>query len=375
MAPTEILAEQHYITTRRFLKNQLWKVALLTSSVKGKKRKEILSQIANGNINLVIGTHSLFQEAVKFKNLGITVIDEQHKFGVSQRLKLKLKSDTIPDILVMTATPIPRSLAMTYYGDMDYSVISEMPPGRKKVITYKRTMNFLPQIYEFIRKKVKLGQQAYFVYPLIEESEKIDLKNATEMYKMLKGKIFPEFNVALIHGRLKPEEKEKIMNDYNGNKIDILVATTVIEVGIDVPDASVMVIEHAERFGLSQLHQLRGRIGRSNIQSHCILIYDKLTAEARQRINAMVKTNDGFQIAIVDLKIRGPGEMMGTKQSGIPDFVMADIIRDESTLMLAKQVVATIISEDRYLSSDKFKYLKLFLKEKWSGKTALSEIL
>jgi ATP-dependent DNA helicase RecG len=293
----------------------------------------------------VAGTHALIQDAVQFKKLGLVVIDEQHRFGVMQRAEIRRRGMN-PDVLVMTATPIPRSLAMTVYGDLEVSVIDEMPPGRTPISTHVRGDDRRAKIYDFIREEIKKGRQAYVVYPIIEESEKLDLRNATEMYQNLKTEIFPEFKVGLLHGKMKPAEKEEVMQAFSGNNIQILVATTVVEVGVDVPNASVMLIEHAERFGLSQLHQLRGRVGRGAAESFCILLaqFNK-TKEARERLKIMEETTDGFKIAERDLEIRGPGEVMGTRQSGIPAFRIANIVRDQKILEIARREANYLLNE------------------------------
>jgi ATP-dependent DNA helicase RecG len=345
MAPTEILAEQHARNIRRWLARTTYRVELLTGSLRAKEKREIQEAIAAGDIDLVAGTHALIQDTVQFKKLGLVVIDEQHRFGVMQRAEIRRRGMN-PDVLVMTATPIPRSLAMTVYGDLEVSVIDEMPPGRTPISTHVRGDDRRAKIYDFIREEIKKGRQAYVVYPIIEESEKLDLRNATEMYQNLKTEIFPEFNVGLLHGKMKPAEKEEVMQAFSGNKIQILVATTVIEVGVDVPNASVMLIEHAERFGLSQLHQLRGRVGRGAAESYCILLaqFNK-TKEARERLKIMEETTDGFKIAERDLEIRGPGEVMGTRQSGIPAFRIANIVRDQRILEMARREANYLLNE------------------------------
>jgi ATP-dependent DNA helicase RecG len=345
MAPTEILAEQHARNIRRWLASTTYRVELLTGSLRAKEKREIQDAIAAGDVDLLAGTHALIQEAVQFKKLGLVVIDEQHRFGVMQRAEIRRRGMN-PDVLVMTATPIPRSLAMTVYGDLEVSVIDEMPPGRTPIATHVRGDDRRAKIYDFIREQIKKGRQAYVVYPIIEESEKLDLRNATEMYQNLKTEIFPEFNVGLLHGKMKPAEKEEVMQAFSGNKMQILVATTVIEVGVDVPNASVMLIEHAERFGLSQLHQLRGRVGRGAAESYCILLaqFNK-TKEARERLKIMEETTDGFKIAERDLEIRGPGEVMGTRQSGIPAFRIANIVRDQKILEMARREANYLLNE------------------------------
>lgn len=336
MAPTEILAEQHARNFKQWLEKTHYRIELLIGSMKAKEKREIHDALKSGEIDIVVGTHALIQEAVEFHKLGLAVIDEQHRFGVMQRAEIRRRGIN-PDVLVVTATPIPRSLAMTVYGDLEVSIIDELPPGRTPVKTYVRGDDRREKIYEFIRQQLQAGRQAYVVYPIIEESEKLDLRNATEMYENLRGEIFPEFKVGLLHGKMKPDEKEAVMSDFSANKIQILVATTVIEVGVDVPNASVMLIEHAERFGLSQLHQLRGRVGRGAAESYCILLAQfSKTKEAKERLKIMEETTDGFKIAEKDLEIRGPGELMGTRQSGLPEFRIANIIRDQKILEAAK---------------------------------------
>jgi ATP-dependent DNA helicase RecG len=345
MAPTEILAEQHARNVRRWLANSTYRVELLTGSLKAKEKREIQEAIASGDVDLIVGTHALIQEAVQFRKLGFAVVDEQHRFGVLQRAELRRRGVN-PDVLVVTATPIPRSLAMTVYGDLEVSIIDEMPPGRTPVATHVRGEDRREKIYEFVRDQIKTGRQAYVVYPIIEESEKLDLRNATEMYENLRREIFPELNVGLLHGKMKPAEKESVMGAFGANKIQILVATTVIEVGVDVPNATVMLIEHAERFGLSQLHQLRGRVGRGAAESFCILLAQfQKTKEARERLRIMEETTDGFKIAEKDLEIRGPGEVMGTRQSGIPAFRIANIVRDQKILEIARREANYMLNE------------------------------
>jgi len=350
MAPTEILAEQHYINFHRLLEQLGVKVALLTSSVTRAEKEEISEALAAGEIDLVVGTHALIQEKVKFNHLGFCVIDEQHRFGVMQRGLLKQKGE-VPDVLIMTATPIPRTLALTAYGDLDVSVIDQMPPGRKPVETILRSEKDLPEVYNFLQKRIAEGRQIYIVYPLIEETEKLDLKAATEGYEKLKAEIFPQHRLGLIHGRLERRQREEIMNKFRQGEYDILVATTVIEVGLDIPNATVMVIEHAERFGLSQLHQLRGRVGRGADQSHCFLIAQwPLSEEAKIRLQAMVTTTDGFKIAETDLQLRGPGEFFGTKQHGLPELKVADLVRDMKVLLLAREKAFSIVQQDPNLN-------------------------
>ena len=347
MAPTEILAEQHLQTIRDFLQGMDIRVELLTGIVKGKKRKEILDGLATGDIQILIGTHAVIEDPVAFHRLGVAVIDEQHRFGVAQRAKLWAKSENPPHVLVMTATPIPRTLAMTIYGDLDVSVIDELPPGRKPIQTLHKFDNQLTSLYQSIRRQINLGRQVYIVFPLIKENEKIDLKNLEEGYETLK-QAFPEFRLSKIHGRMKSAEKEAEMEQFVKGKTQILVATTVIEVGVNVPNASLMVILDAQRFGLSQLHQLRGRVGRGCDQSYCILVTGyKLSEETRKRIDIMCDTNDGFRIAEADLKLRGPGDLEGTQQSGMAfDLKIANIARDGQLVQLARTEAQAIIDAD-----------------------------
>ena len=347
MAPTEILAEQHLATVQEFLKGLDVKVELLTGIVKGKKRKEVLEQLVTGEIDILVGTHALIEETVQFKNLGLAVVDEQHRFGVAQRAKLWAKNQNPPHILVMTATPIPRTLAMTIYGDLDVSVIDELPPGRKPIQTLHKYDNQTTSLFNGIRQQIGLGRQVYIVYPLITESEKIDLKNLEEGYEYLQN-IFPEYKMSKVHGRMKSAEKEEEMQKFISGETQILVATTVIEVGVNVPNASVMVIMDAQRFGLSQLHQLRGRVGRGADQSDCILVTGhELAQETRKRMEIMTETNDGFRIAEADLKLRGPGDLEGTQQSGLAfELKIADIARDGQLVQLARDEAQKIIDDD-----------------------------
>ena len=347
MAPTEILAEQHARNAERIFKDTSYKVGLLKGSMRVAEKRKAQEAIASGEVQIVIGTHALIQEAVKFENLGLAVIDEQHRFGVLQRSALKALGYN-PDILVMTATPIPRSLAMTVYGDLDVSVIDEMPPGRTPVKTVVVGDDQREGVYKGMAREVDLGRQVYVVYPLIEESEKVDLKAATKMFEELRDKTFPQYRVGLLHGRMKPGDKDEIMRQFVSGELNILVSTTVIEVGVDVPNASLMVIEHAERFGLSQLHQLRGRVGRGAKQSFCVLLTgDKKTAVAKERLGIMEETSDGFRIAEKDLEIRGQGEILGTRQSGIQSFKIANIIRDIEILDDARRAAENHLGPKR----------------------------
>ena len=366
MAPTEILASQHYFSLKEFLEDFGLRVELLLGGVYAGK-EGIKAAIEKGEVNIVIGTHSLIQKDVNFQKLGMIVIDEQHRFGVMQRLSLTQKGQT-PDKLIMSATPIPRSLALTVYGDLDVSVIDELPPFKKDIYTNWISSNKKAQVYDFITKQLNMGHQVYIVCPLVEESEKSDLRDATNTYKELQSTVFKKYNVGLLHGRMSNQEKDEIMHDFKEHKIDVLVSTTVIEVGIDVPNATIMMIEHAERFGLSQLHQLRGRVGRGAHKSYCVLVaYEPISEEALVRLNTMKETNDGFRISEVDLELRGPGEFFGTKQSGLPVFRIANIVRDRQVLEEARKLAFEIIQSDYTLHDErnkelKEKYTKYYLK-------------
>lgn len=339
MVPTEILAEQHARNLKRILAKSPYRIELLSGSLKSADKKRVQQAIAAGEVHAVVGTHALIQEAVKFEKLGLVVIDEQHRFGVMQRAELRARGVN-PDALVMTATPIPRSLAMTVYGDLDVSTIDEMPPGRTPIETkvFADNDDDRKRVKQLLTREIRAGRQVYVVYPLVEESEKMDLRDATQRYEYLRDQVFPKFSIGLLHGRMKSEEKDEVMQRFVNGEIQILVSTTVIEVGVDVPNASVMVVEHAERFGLSQLHQLRGRVGRGAEQSYCVLLAsDKQTDVARERLGIMEETNDGFKIAEKDLEIRGPGEIMGTRQAGLPEFRIANLVRDLGILQAAKK--------------------------------------
>jgi ATP-dependent DNA helicase RecG len=365
MAPTEILAQQHYFSARRILESAGYRVVLLTGSMEDDRKRQTRRHIAQGNAQLVIGTHALIEQKVEFDKLGMVIVDEQHRFGVLQRFKLmkKTKDDRVvtgaspgtaeqsspaspePDVLVMTATPIPRTLALTLYGDLDVSVIDEMPPGRTPVITRCVSDERSPEVWEFVRKQAAAGHQTYVVYPVIEENEETELKAAMKMYKELSQKIFPDLRVGVLHGRMEPDLKEQVMRVFQKGEMDILVATTVIEVGVDVANATMMVIEHAERFGLAQLHQLRGRIGRGAAKSYCVLMTGgKVSEDGERRLDAMVRTSDGFQIAELDLELRGPGEFFGTRQAGMPSFQVANLIRDRQLLEAAKREAAMVLA-------------------------------
>jgi ATP-dependent DNA helicase RecG len=348
MAPTEILATQHYESLRELVGDLPIEIALLTGSTKKARRAEIHEGLQNGSIHLLIGTHALLEDVVQFSNLGIVVIDEQHRFGVAQRSKMWGKNSTPPHVLIMTATPIPRTLAMTFYGDLDVSIIDELPPGRKPIQTIHRRENHRPKLLQFIKEQISIGRQIYIVYPLIQESEKLDFKNLQEGYELITEAFpSPQYQVSMVHGKLKPIEKDAEMQRFVKAETQIMVATTVIEVGVNVPNASVMVIESAERFGLSQLHQLRGRVGRGAEKSYCILMTgDKLSKESMKRMDTMVMTNDGFQISEVDLQLRGPGDLMGTQQSGVLDLKLADLSRDGQIVSLAREKAREILEKD-----------------------------
>ena len=348
MAPTEILATQHFNTISNLLSKLGIEVALLTGSVKKKDRVQIHDDLENGKLDLLIGTHALLEDKVKFSNLGLAVIDEQHRFGVAQRAKLWKKNHHPPHILVMTATPIPRTLAMTFYGDLDVSVIDELPPGRKPVKTVHRFDSSRLRVFQFIEDEIKQGRQVYIVYPLIEESEKMDYKDLMDGYESIVRRFpLPDYSVSIVHGKMKPQDKDYEMQQFVVGKTQIMVATTVIEVGVDVPNASLMVIESAERFGLSQLHQLRGRVGRGADQSYCILMSSyKLSEDGKTRLETMVRTNDGFEIAEQDLRLRGPGDIMGTQQSGVLDFKLADLAKDAQLVQLSKNDVDDLLKID-----------------------------
>ena len=358
MAPTEILAEQHLVTIQEFLKGMPIRVELLTGIVKGKKRQEVLDGLLTGDVQILVGTHAVIEDTVQFRNLGLVVVDEQHRFGVAQRAKLWHKSEQPPHVLVMTATPIPRTLAMTLYGDLDVSVIDELPPGRKPIQTTHVFDSRITSLYEGIRRQIREGRQVYIVFPLIEESEKSDLKNLEQGFEVL-HEAFPEFRLSKVHGKMKPKDKEEEMQCFVSGETQILVATTVIEVGVNVPNASVMVILDAQRFGLSQLHQLRGRVGRGADQSFCILVTPfKLSEDTRKRIDIMCETNDGFRIAEADLKLRGPGDLEGTQQSGMAfDLKIADIARDGQLVQIARDEAQKIIDEDPTCQSPKYQLL------------------
>lgn len=389
MAPTEILAQQHYFSARRILENAGYRAVLLTGSMEQDRKRDMRRHIAQGNAQLVVGTHALIEQKVEFSKIGLVIVDEQHRFGVLQRFKLMKKSGEVgkgspsqpvqpaePDVLVMTATPIPRTLALTLYGDLEVSVLDELPPGRIPIITRRVSDERSPEVWDFVRKQVKAGHQVYVVYPVIEENEETELKAALKMYKELSNKIFPELRVGLLHGRLDPELKDQVMRMFQKNELNILVATTVIEVGVDVPNATVMVIEHAERFGLAQLHQLRGRIGRGAAKSYCVLMTGgKVSEDGERRLDAMVRTNDGFQIAELDLELRGPGEFFGTRQAGMPDFRVANLIRDRQLLEAAKREAAAVLAgPNQEISQEEINRALIHMRTRWSKTYGLAEV-
>jgi ATP-dependent DNA helicase RecG len=375
MAPTEILAQQHYNSICKLLKDMPVLVKLHTGSTPAKEKKEVLQLCENGEVHILIGTHAVIENTVQFKNLGLAIVDEQHRFGVEQRSRLWKKNEVHPHILVMTATPIPRTLALTAYGDLDYSIMDEMPPGRHPIKTVHRYENARPQVMDFIKEEIKKGRQAYINYPLIEESAKLDFENLMKGYEEVKA-FFPEpaYWISMVHGKMKSAQKDANMQRFVKGDTQIMVSTTVIEVGVDVPNASVMVIESAEKFGLPQLHQLRGRVGRGSEKSYCILLTSsKISTEAKQRLRIMVETNDGFKIAEKDLEMRGPGDIEGTRQSGVLDFKLANIIADKTLLEEAKVMAGKIIDTDPDLGSADNACLKTFLQMQ-QGKTAWSRI-
>jgi len=379
MAPTEILATQHYLSARKILENAGYRIVLLTGSLEQDRKRSVRQHIARGDAQLVIGTHALIQDKVEFGNLGLVIVDEQHRFGVMQRLKLMRKANDpqaiTPDVLVMTATPIPRTLAMTLYGDLDVSVIDELPPGRTPIVTRRVTDARADEVFAFVRKQVKAGHQAYVVYPVIEENEESELKAAIKMYDQIRKKILPDLKIGLLHGRMSADEKDLVMKHFKDGAIDVLVSTTVIEVGVDVPNATVMVIEHAERFGLSQLHQLRGRIGRGAAKSYCVLMTgSKISEEGEQRLNKMVETSDGFEIAEMDLQLRGPGEFFGTKQAGMPGFRVANLLRDRELLELAKKEACALLDGKLDIPAEDRSRTMVHLRASWQRRYGLVEV-
>jgi ATP-dependent DNA helicase RecG len=379
MAPTEILATQHYLSARKILEKAGYSIVLLTGSLEQDRKRDVRRHIAKGDAQLSIGTHALIQEKVEFDNLGLVIVDEQHRFGVMQRLRLMKKSSDpqalTPDVLVMTATPIPRTLALTLYGELDVSVIDELPPGRTPVITKRVSDERADEVFEFVRKQVKAGHQAYVVYPVIEENEEKELKAAIKMYEMIRKTLLPDLRIGLLHGRMSADEKDATMSQFKDGKIDVLVATTVIEVGVDVPNATVMVIEHAERFGLSQLHQLRGRIGRGAAKSYCVLMTGaKISEEGEQRLNKMVETSDGFEIAEMDLQLRGPGEFFGTRQAGMPSFRVANLLRDRDLLELAKKEACALLDDKLDIPAADKSRTMVHLRASWQRRYGLVEV-
>ncbi|NLV76381.1 MAG: ATP-dependent DNA helicase RecG [Tissierellia bacterium] len=351
MAPTEILAQQHYESITKLFSNYDIKCELLIGSLSNKKKEQVLKDLKNGNIHVLIGTHAVIQEHVEFNNLGLAITDEQHRFGVKQRAVLKQKGDS-PDILVMTATPIPRTLALILYGDLDISIIDEMPPGRKPIETYAVGVHMTERVNNFVKKQLLEGRQAYIVCPLIEESDTLDVKAAEELYSSFKDNVYKDFNVGLLHGKMKPQEKDNIMGQFKNKQIDVLISTTVIEVGVNVPNANIMVIYNAERFGLAQLHQLRGRVGRGEYQSYCILINSSNSKISRERMRILQKSSDGFYISEKDLELRGPGEFFGTKQHGLPDLKIANLFTDIDILKLAQKKAEEILEKDYLLLAE-----------------------
>ena len=372
MAPTEILATQHYLSIRKLLEPLPYKVDLLTSGRNTRAKTKLKNELALGETHIVVGTHALIERDVEFAKLGLVVVDEQHRFGVLQRYQL-IRKGQVPDVLVMTATPIPRTLALTLYGDLDFSVINELPPNRSPIVTRLIEEKDRNQAFDFVRHKVRAGDQAYVVYPVIEESTKLDLRPALKMFEHLSANVFPEFQVGLLHGRLSSAEKEEVMDRFKRGDVRILVSTTVVEVGVDVPNATVMLIEHADRFGLSQLHQLRGRIGRGRKKSYCLLLASEpRTPEADERLGTMVETTDGFKIAEIDLKLRGPGEFFGTRQWGVPTFRIANLLRDQEILEWAKREAAAFV--ERPESREEFEAYVSFLRNEWSRRYGLAGV-
>ena len=386
MAPTEILAQQHYFSARRILEAAGYRVVLLTGSIGDDQKRDVRRHIGQGNAQLVIGTHALIEQKVEFARLGLVIVDEQHRFGVLQRFKLMKKSGDAgaggpslqaePDVLVMTATPIPRTLALTLYGDLDVSVIDEMPPGRIPIVTRRVSDDRSAEVWDFVRKQVAAGHQTYVVYPVIEENEETELKAAMKMYKELSQKTFPDLRVGVLHGRMEPDLKDQVMRLFQKGDLDILVSTTVIEVGVDVANANVMVIEHAERFGLAQLHQLRGRIGRGAAKSYCVLMTGgKVSEDGERRLDALVRTNDGFQIAELDLELRGPGEFFGTRQAGLPSFQVANLVRDRQLLEAAKREAAAVLDgPNDEISRDEINRALRHMRSRWQKSYGLVEV-
>ncbi len=374
MAPTEILAEQHYANISSLLSVLGDRVVLLRGGMRSEERAEVLESISSGAAAVVVGTHALIQEGIGFHRLGLVIVDEQHRFGVVQRAALKKKGRS-PDVLVMTATPIPRTLSLTVYGDLDVSVIDELPPGRTPITTAVRDESSRKRVYDFLRSEVEDGHQVFIVYPLVEESDKIEVAAATKMHEELKEKVFPEISVGLVHGRMKPEEKGAVMVSFSSGEISILVSTTVVEVGVDIPNATVMVIEHAERFGLAQLHQLRGRVGRGEHRSYCILMIGRgASDDARERIQVLADTNDGFVIAERDLKLRGPGEFLGVRQHGIPRFAVADLATDTRLLVRAREDAFELLERDGALEGPESRAVVEAIERRFKGRGALIDV-
>jgi ATP-dependent DNA helicase RecG len=369
MAPTEILAAQHYGNIARLLAASRFRVDLLTGSTPGLQKHTLRAHIERGTTNLVVGTHALVEEAVKFHKLGLVVIDEQHRFGVAQRAALRAKG-LRPDVLLMTATPIPRTLALTDYSELDVSKIPDLPPGRQPVRTWVKPESRRDEIYQIVREQLEAGRQAYIIYPLVEESEKIDLKSATEMADHLQAEVFPAYRVALLHGRMRQDAKDRVMHAFAAGQVDVLVSTTVVEVGVDVANASIMLVEHAERFGLSQLHQLRGRVGRGAWESHCFLVYQApWTDDARERLKVMAATNDGFVVAERDLELRGPGDFFGTRQSGLPKLRTGDLVRDRDIMDEAHREARKLVDEGSLTPQ-----LLQFVQNRWQEQFGLIEV-
>ena len=364
MAPTAILATQHFENFKNLLEELGIRCELLISGITKKKKEDILERLKNGEIDILIGTHAIIEDNVIFKNLGLVVTDEQHRFGVKQRTKIAEKGQN-PDVLVMTATPIPRTLALILYGDLDISIIDELPPNRKKIETFAVQKNMTERVNKFIQKQVQEGRQAYIVCPLVEENEELDLKSVEKLYETYKTEIFPQYRVEYIHGKMKQKDKDSIMERFKKGDIDILISTTVIEVGVDVPNVNIMVIENAERFGLAQLHQLRGRVGRGEYQSYCILKYEGKGETVRKRMKVMCETNDGFIISEKDLELRGSGDFFGTMQHGLPEFKIANLFEDMPILKSVQSLVMKIINEDSKLEKEENKLLKDLIKDKF----------